>query len=84
MSKNTDTYICKNCDHEFEIEFEFTPGVRGNTYGPPESCYPDEPSKFSLLGDDECPECKVKVDEDYLHNKYSKQYANRDDYREDE
>lgn len=27
---------------------DYTPGVAGHTYGPPEDCYPEEPSNFEI------------------------------------
>lgn len=33
---------------EVPITGHFTPGVRGRLYGPPENCYPDEPSELEL------------------------------------
>lgn len=32
----------------FEAEVDYTPGTPGRYYGPPENCYPDEPSETEI------------------------------------
>lgn len=33
---------------ELTVEGDYTPAVAGKTYGPPENCYPEEPSSFDI------------------------------------
>lgn len=64
MPTSSNNYRCRNCDHEFEIEFELTPLIPAMTYGPPENCSPEEGGDFTLISPEECPECKTPVNQD--------------------
>lgn len=42
-------------EHDVEIEYDFSPGRPGVTYGPPERCYPDEPPEVEYTKVDGTP-----------------------------
>lgn len=50
-------YICHECDHLMEVEFE--PEIAPRTYGPPEDCDPGAPERCDP---EECPECGAEID----------------------
>lgn len=66
-------YTCPDCGEESEVEV--TPFISGKTWGPPESCYPDEGGEVEP---EACPHCGIKWDT----TKISKQAEDsiRDDY----
>lgn len=35
---------------EIEVEVDYSPGISGRYSGPPEDCYPDEPSCAEIIG----------------------------------
>lgn len=61
MKTSKEVYRCLVCYYEFEIEVEYTRYIPAQTYGPPESCSPEEGGDFCILGDDKCPKCGTQV-----------------------
>lgn len=68
MSTKTISYICKECEQEFEVEVEYTKPIPAQTYGPPENCYPKEGGEVNILGDEECPHCQCVIDGDKIES----------------
>ena len=62
--------ICRECDHEWSLEIEFTHPVAAKLYGPPENCYPAEGGDFEILGDIVCPKCNHQIDTDIIENRF--------------
>jgi hypothetical protein len=42
-------------EHDVVVEYDYSPGAPGRTYGPPEDCYPDEPPEVDFLKVDGTP-----------------------------
>lgn len=63
MKKKTIFYVCTNCDHEFELNLEYSDYAPAQVYGPPENCYPEEGGEVYILNSD-CTKCNAPVDED--------------------
>lgn len=65
----TVTHICPTCDHEFEVEVEYTPAVPGRLYGRSEDCYPQRAGGIELI-DTECPSCHATLNEQQIRNDF--------------
>lgn len=77
MPKDTFDYCCKNCDHEFTLDIEYTPYIPAQTYGPPENCYPEEGGDFDIIKNDHCPKCDSKVDNDSVKTEFFESQEDR-------
>lgn len=86
MKKTTTFYTCRNpdCDNEFELSVEYSLPIPAQISGPPENCYPAEGGEFEIVGNDECPKCKTKVDQGQAADKLWDKLADDryDDYDE--
>lgn len=72
MSLRKMFYTCRNedCEHEWELEIEYTNPVPAYISGPPEICYPAEGGDFDIISDPVCPKCAVTVDLEYAQEKF--------------
>lgn len=74
-------YVCEHC-HE-EIDVTVRPGLPGQYYGPPESCYPEEEAS---IDPERCCGCKRKLDINRVLKKYEQMMSDwfeRDDIDDD-
>lgn len=81
--KTTFDWRCTNedCEHEFELTVEYSTPVPAKTWGPPENCYPAEGGEFQIIGEETCPKCGTKVDEEKVSEKFFDQLeTNERDY----
>jgi hypothetical protein len=83
-------YICRNqdCEHEFELQIEYSPIIPAQTYGPPENCYPEEGGDFDILSPDACPKCGTAIDsekaaEDFFEKLADARYDDDRDWESD-
>lgn len=77
-------YTCRYCEHEFEVEVEYSPPVPGRLFGPPEICYPPESESFELISPLTCPECEKDVSERHCHDHYLEKIKNDKQSKYDE
>lgn len=88
--KTSVTYRCKHeeCEHEFEVEVEYTDLVPAQISGPPENCYPAEGGDVDIIGDETCPKCGHTIDlekvQDTLWDKLTDQRYDSYDHHRDE
>lgn len=57
-------YTCKTCEHEQEVKVY--PVIPAQTYGPPESCSPEEGGEIEP---EQCEKCETPIDAADCHEK---------------
>lgn len=75
-------YACKNCGHQWEMEVHATPIIPAVTWGPQDSCSPQEGGDFEIISGGACEKCGTEVDEGKATEQFFKHAAN-DRHHED-
>ena len=77
--------------YEAEVTGDFYPGAPGRTYGPPEDCFPPDPSEFDIIDLDwlDKPHRELTAEEwgklcTLAHDKAADEYADSIDYGPEE
>jgi transcription elongation factor Elf1 len=67
-------WTCPNCEHETEVNV--SPVIPAQTYGPPESCYPEEGGEIEP---EKCEECGRKIPQDEAQERASEKAQDDED-----